>query len=89
VGCDVLVDSEPLLVADFVNLKIKPAQSFRVTHMGRMCVRVFIGVSAHMCMSIYVYTVFLKKIYRESSVNKANALSQMTTIMYISHSTEP
>jgi hypothetical protein len=72
-----------------VNLKIKPAQYFRVTPRGRMCVRVFIGVSAHMCMSIYVYTVFLKKIYRKSSVNKANALSQMTTIMYISHSTEP
>jgi hypothetical protein len=28
-----------------------------------MCVRVFIGVSAHMCISIYVCTVFLKKKY--------------------------
>jgi hypothetical protein len=30
-------------------------------HMGRVCVCVFIGVSAHMYMSIYIYTVFLKK----------------------------
>jgi hypothetical protein len=26
-----------------------------------MCVRVFIGVSAHTCISIYIGTVFLKK----------------------------
>jgi hypothetical protein len=28
--------------------------------MGSMCVRVFIEVSDHMCISIYVCTVFLK-----------------------------
>jgi hypothetical protein len=49
-------------MTDFVNLKIKLTQSFGVAHRGRMCVRVFIDVSAHMCMSICVYTVFLKKI---------------------------
>jgi hypothetical protein len=48
------VDSEALLATDFVNLKIKPAQSFRGAHRGRVCVRVFIGVSAHTCMSICV-----------------------------------
>jgi hypothetical protein len=58
---DVPVDSKSLLVTDFVNLNIKSAQSFRGAHRGRVCVCVFIGVSAHMCMSIYVYTVFLKK----------------------------
>jgi hypothetical protein len=31
-----------LLVTDFVNLKIKLAQSFRDVHMGRVYVRVFI-----------------------------------------------
>jgi hypothetical protein len=62
-GGDVPVDSEVLLVTDFVNLKIKPAQSFRCAHKGRVCVRVFIGVSARMCLSIYVCTVFLKKIF--------------------------
>jgi hypothetical protein len=35
------------LVIDFVNLNIKS------------CVRVFIGVDAHTCINIYIYTVFL------------------------------
>jgi hypothetical protein len=39
--------------------QIKPTQSFRCGHRGRMCV--FIGVSDHTYMSIYIYTVFLKK----------------------------
>jgi hypothetical protein len=56
------VDSETLLLTDFMNLKIKPSQSFRGAHRDRVCVCVFIGVSAHTCMSIYVYTEFLKKI---------------------------
>jgi hypothetical protein len=59
---DVLVDSDALLVTDLVNLKIKPAQSFRGAHRDMVCVRVFIGVSARTCMSICVCTVFLKKI---------------------------
>jgi hypothetical protein len=61
VGGDVSVDSETLLVNDFVNLKIKSAQSIRCAHRGRVCVRVFLEVSAHTCMSIYVYITFLKK----------------------------
>jgi hypothetical protein len=59
---DVPIDSETLLVTDFVNLNIKPAQSFEGAHKGKMCVRMFIEVSARTCMSICVYTVFLKKI---------------------------
>jgi hypothetical protein len=58
---DVPIDNEAVLVTDFVNLKIKPAQSFGGVHKGRVCVHVFIGVSAHTCMSFYVCTVFLKK----------------------------
>jgi hypothetical protein len=61
VGADVLIDSEAFLVIDFINFKIKPTQSFKGAHMGRMCVRVFIGVSAHTCMSICICIVFLKK----------------------------
>jgi hypothetical protein len=61
VGGDVPVDYEALLVTDFVNLKIKSAQSFRGAHRGSVCVRVFIGVSARTCMSICIYTAFLKK----------------------------
>jgi hypothetical protein len=62
VGDNVPVDSETLLVTDFVNLKIKSAQSFGCAHRGRMCIHVFIEVSDRTCMSIYVCTVFLKKI---------------------------
>jgi hypothetical protein len=58
---DVLIDSDALLMTDFVNLKIKPAQPFRCTHKNKVCVRVFIEVSAHVCISIYIYPVFLKK----------------------------
>jgi hypothetical protein len=63
-GGDVPVDNEALLITDFVNLKIKSAQSFGCAHMGRVCVCVciFIGVSAHTWMSIYAYIVFLKKL---------------------------
>jgi hypothetical protein len=38
VGDDVPVDSETLLVTDFVNLKIKSAQSFRGAHRDRVCI---------------------------------------------------
>jgi hypothetical protein len=61
VECDVLVDSETLLVTDFMNLKIKSAQSFEDVDRGRMCVRVFIGMSTRTCMSICICNVFLKK----------------------------
>jgi hypothetical protein len=60
VGGNVLIDSETLLVIDFVNLKIKPAQSFGGDHRSTMCVHVFIEVSAHTYMSICVCPVFLK-----------------------------
>jgi hypothetical protein len=58
VGDDISVNSETLLVTDFVNLKIKPAQLFRDAHIGY---RVFIGMSAHIYMSICVCIMFLKK----------------------------
>jgi hypothetical protein len=61
VGGEVPVDSEALLVTDFVNLKIKSAQYFRGTHKGSMCVCIFIWVSTHTCTSICVCTVFKKK----------------------------
>jgi hypothetical protein len=48
-------------MSDFMNLKINPTQFFEGTHRGRVCVYVFIGVGDRMFMSIYVYTVFLKK----------------------------
>jgi hypothetical protein len=47
VGGDASFDSETLLVTDFVNLKIKPTQSFGCVHRGRVCV--------HMDEYSYVY----------------------------------
>jgi hypothetical protein len=42
VEVDVFVNNESLLMIDFVNLKIKSAQSFRGGHRDMMCARVFI-----------------------------------------------
>jgi hypothetical protein len=61
VGDDVPVDSEMLLVTNFMNLNIKSAQYFKGAHIDRICVHVFIVVSAHTRMSIYICTVFQKK----------------------------
>jgi hypothetical protein len=54
-------DSETLLVIDFINLKIKPTQSFKGAHMSKLCVHILIDVSDRTCISINIYTVFLKK----------------------------
>jgi hypothetical protein len=56
------VDSDALLMTDFMNLNIKPAQSFEGAHMGRVYVRVFIGVNDHTCIDICICTVFLKNL---------------------------
>jgi hypothetical protein len=61
VGDDVFIDSETFLVTDFVNLKIKSTQSFRDTHRDTIYMHIFIGVNVHMCMNIYVSTIFLTK----------------------------
>jgi hypothetical protein len=61
VGGDVPVDSEALLVTDFMNLKIKLVQFFGGAHRSRVCVRVFICVSVHTNISIYNCNMFLKK----------------------------
>jgi hypothetical protein len=42
---------------DFMNLKIKIAQSFGCAHKGMVCVYVFIGVGAYSYMSICVCTM--------------------------------
>jgi hypothetical protein len=61
VGGDVLINSETLFVTDFMNLKIKSARSFVGTHRGSILVHMIIGMSAHICISICICTVFLKK----------------------------
>jgi hypothetical protein len=72
VGDDVPVDSDALLVTDFMNLKIQPHQSFRYTPEGRVYVRVFIGVSAHTCMSIYVCAVFFNNNNKQAFYSQAS-----------------
>jgi hypothetical protein len=62
VGVDVSIDSETLLMTDFVDLKIKPTQFFRGAHRVRMYMRVFIGVDTHIYISIYICNIFFKKI---------------------------
>jgi hypothetical protein len=61
VGGGVPIDSKTLLVIDFMNLKIKLIQSFRGAHRNMIYVHVFTWVSTHICMSMYVYMVFLRK----------------------------
>jgi hypothetical protein len=65
VGADVPVDSETLLATDFINLKINLTQSFGGAHRGRIYVHIFIEMNNYTCISIYVYTMFLKKIITE------------------------
>jgi hypothetical protein len=56
VGADVSVDSNTLLVTDFVNLRIKPAQFFQMcSEINCTC------VCSYTCIHIYIYTMFLKK----------------------------
>jgi hypothetical protein len=68
---DVLIDSETLLLTDFMNFKIKSAQSFRDDHRSRMCVHVFIEVY----VNTYVYTVFLTKYQSFYQKQDGNVLS--------------
>jgi hypothetical protein len=56
---NVLVNSDAFLLTYFVNLKIKSAQSFVGAHRGRVCVHVFLEVSARM-LSVFVLYIFKK-----------------------------
>jgi hypothetical protein len=54
------IDSETLLVTDFMNLKIKLIQSFICAHKDKVCVCVH-RVSAHTRINIYICAVFLER----------------------------
>jgi hypothetical protein len=47
VGANVPIHSETFLMTDFMNLKIKPTQSFKFDHRDKLCVHIFIKMSAH------------------------------------------
>jgi hypothetical protein len=51
---------ETFLLTDLIIFNIKLVQYFEYAYRDRTCVRVLIGVSARMYISIYVYTLFLK-----------------------------
>jgi hypothetical protein len=57
---DVPVDSESLLLIDFVNLKIKPTQSFECAYRGRVCTCIYRDEYSYIYKYL-VYTVFIKK----------------------------
>jgi hypothetical protein len=78
---DILVDSETFLVTDFVNLKIKPSQSFRDAHKDKMCIRVFIEVSIHIYIYKYLclYCVFKKRKIRDSGKTERDRVVQLTS----------
>jgi hypothetical protein len=48
------------LINDFVNLKIKLAQSFRCIYRDRMYICVFIKINTYTYINIYIYIVFKK-----------------------------
>jgi hypothetical protein len=73
-GDDVPINSETLLIIDFINLKIKLTQSFKVAYRDMMYVRVFIEVSVHTYISICVCTVFLKKENHETKITSTITL---------------
>jgi hypothetical protein len=58
---DVPVDSETLLVTDFVNLKIKPTQSFRGAHKGSVYVCVHRDEYSYMYEYLRLYYVSKKR----------------------------
>jgi hypothetical protein len=61
VGDDVSVDNEILLLTDFMNFKIKSAQSFEDAHRGRVCVHVFVRMNDHIYIYMCVFVLYFKK----------------------------
>jgi hypothetical protein len=68
-----------------VNLKIKSTQCFGGDYRGRMCVRIFIEMSDHTYMNIYVYIVFLKKesMYQKKSLHEHSSQSRWASSVLI------
>jgi hypothetical protein len=68
---DVPVNSDALLMTDFVNLKIKPTQSFGCANRSRICVRVFIGGEyLYVYEYLRLYCVSKKRIFRAEYPDK-------------------
>jgi hypothetical protein len=59
---DVSVDSETVLITNFMNLKIKSTQSFGCVYRGRVCVCAHIGEYTYVYKYLRLYYVSQKKI---------------------------
>jgi hypothetical protein len=60
VGDNFPIDSKTLLVTDFVNLKIKPSQSFENVHKSTMRIHTFIVVNTR--VSVFIKKLFLNQL---------------------------
>jgi hypothetical protein len=58
---DVPIDNKTLLMTDFVNLKIKPTQSFTYAHKYMVYMHMFIGINTHTYMST-IFILYFSKI---------------------------
>jgi hypothetical protein len=83
VGGDVPVDSDALLVIDFVNLKIKPAQYFGGAHRDRVCVRVHRGECSYVYEYLHLYCVSKKRYISILQSPKANLTSEVTFFPFL------
>jgi hypothetical protein len=59
---DVSINSNMLLLTDFINLKIKSTQSFRDAHKKSIYSYIHKDECSYIYISIYIYNVFLKKL---------------------------
>jgi hypothetical protein len=66
------IDSEILFVINFVNLRLKLAQSFRTIHRYRVCIRVFIGISLHL------YYICIKKKFSPNLARLQSSFSELS-----------
>jgi hypothetical protein len=73
VGGDVPVNSDALLVTDFVNLMIKSAQSFGCVHKDRVCVYVY----RSKCSYVYEDVTCLYFVSKKMIINLFFMLSRM------------
>jgi hypothetical protein len=64
---DVSVDSETFLVTEFVNLKIKPVQSYEGAHRDRVCVCVYRAECSYVYEYLRLYCVS-KKMWSDPSL---------------------
>jgi hypothetical protein len=69
VGGDVSIDSETLLMTDFVNLKIKSAQSFEYTHIDKVCMCVYRDECSYVYTYLYLYYYVSKKSFYATNLN--------------------